>query len=530
MQIKAFVSSTADDLLAHRKHVIGQLRKSGINVDSMEDWQSVDKAPKTFSTERVEDCDLFVLLVARRRGTIPDGGTESITQMEYDYAKKKGIYVLVFLLRDDSAWFAEHDERSKDPNVAAWRNYLLDQHGASWFGLQADSLDVLPAVTRWVTGRKHHYESLWPTVADIELVTQSFFESSFPAYVLDTLQRTVAWNTSFRVLVGQRGPTRFQHIKDWQELYGHQVTTLSNPQERAPSIERAVLVLHTESFGRMQFDQLTTPVIDPKSSDTKYYTAALSPSGTDPEVVARFLAAVQDRLARQLFWTQYAVAYDKVLLPYSGYQDLIKLHSETIRNAPCGKVLDLGAGTGNIAFQILNLYPNRFVTAIDSNQSMLYQLTSKCRRFEDRLEIRFDDVEDVPDVTPEVFAAVVMNNVMMFLKEPQSILKSVCTCLITDGLLSLHVPNQGSSVETLLSNIRSEWEKSGRFSSIKKEFEILASYNRSMDSGDRKLGRFSAEELSRLLNEAGFTVDRVQEGTYAGQGIYVLARKQGSRL
>src|SRR4051812_2232361 len=97
---RAFVSSTYIDLKAHRGRVIDTLRKSGIHVDPMEDWTADDREPKEFSRRRVDGCALCILLVAFRRGHIPEGEALSITQMEYHHAVRSGIAVLPFLLGD----------------------------------------------------------------------------------------------------------------------------------------------------------------------------------------------------------------------------------------------------------------------------------------------------------------------------------------------------------------------------------------------------------------------------------------------
>lgn len=86
---KAFVSSTYDDLKDHRAHVIRALRKAGFFVDPMEDWTAAADPPKEFSRRRLEGCHLCILLVARRRGHVPGGETQSITQLEYEVAKRK---------------------------------------------------------------------------------------------------------------------------------------------------------------------------------------------------------------------------------------------------------------------------------------------------------------------------------------------------------------------------------------------------------------------------------------------------------
>src|SRR5687767_14707066 len=98
--LKAFVSSTFTDLKAHRARAIALLRSGGLHVDPMEDWSAASDEPRKFCLERMAGCDLCVLLVAFRKGFVPDEENLSITQMEYQYAVEHRIDVLAFLLDD----------------------------------------------------------------------------------------------------------------------------------------------------------------------------------------------------------------------------------------------------------------------------------------------------------------------------------------------------------------------------------------------------------------------------------------------
>jgi len=102
--LKAFVSSPYEDLKDHRAHVIAQLGKNGILVDPMERWTASGGEPKIVSKRRVHGCDFCILLVAHRRGFIPEGEDLSITQMEIEAADELGIEVLAFLLSEDAPW------------------------------------------------------------------------------------------------------------------------------------------------------------------------------------------------------------------------------------------------------------------------------------------------------------------------------------------------------------------------------------------------------------------------------------------
>ncbi|MGH7555513.1 MAG: DUF4062 domain-containing protein [Longimicrobiales bacterium] len=147
---KAFVSSTFEDLKRHRAHVIQALRKSGIFVDPMEDWTAEADEPKRFSTDRLAGCHFCVLLVALRRGYVPEGESVSITQMEYQAAVDEGMDVLVYLLDEDAPWPHRFVEVDKDPEVRKWRDRLSARHGRVLFGLDPSTIEIAPAVTRWI--------------------------------------------------------------------------------------------------------------------------------------------------------------------------------------------------------------------------------------------------------------------------------------------------------------------------------------------------------------------------------------------
>ncbi len=165
---KAFVSSTFTDLMAHRSRVINHLRQAGFLLDPMEEWTSDPMEPQQFSLERVAGCDLCVLLIAFRRGFVPDGAHNSITQMEYEHAVKNGIDVLCFLLDEKThSWPAAFDERH-DPHLQQWRRRVTKLHGIALFTEDPLSLDtaVPAALTRWLR-RRQDMEMLQAYLASI---------------------------------------------------------------------------------------------------------------------------------------------------------------------------------------------------------------------------------------------------------------------------------------------------------------------------------------------------------------------------
>ncbi len=173
---KAFVSSTFKDLKEHRAHVIRSLGRGGVSVDPMENWTADSDEPKKFSQDRLAGCDLCVLLVAFRRGFVPEGETHSITQMEYESALKQGVDVLVFQLDDNAKWWAKYDEREKDPALEVWRSSLGKKHGVEFFTDDPLSIDVSGALTRWLAKKK----TVQPEAGKIERIDWPEDKSPYP--------------------------------------------------------------------------------------------------------------------------------------------------------------------------------------------------------------------------------------------------------------------------------------------------------------------------------------------------------------
>lgn len=151
---KALVSSTFIDLKDHRAHVINSLRKAGFCVDPMENWTADSDEPKKFSQDRLDGCDLCILLVAFRRGHVPDGEARSITQLEYDSAVKQGVDILPFLLDQDEPWPRKFDELDKDPELRKRREHLGEKHGRECFKLDPRSIDMTGALGRWLSKKR----------------------------------------------------------------------------------------------------------------------------------------------------------------------------------------------------------------------------------------------------------------------------------------------------------------------------------------------------------------------------------------
>lgn len=189
MSFKAFVSSTFIDLQEHRSYVIDVLRKAGFFVDPMEDWGAENNEPRVFSQSRVENCDLCILIVGFRRGYIPENGQQSITQLEYEAARKRGIPILVYCLKEDAPWPRKYDELDRDPKMREWRQELQQDHGVGYFGLDKSSINIAPDIARWLAEKSNQsVASGTSTINDREIIACKVLSQTMATVFVDIMR------------------------------------------------------------------------------------------------------------------------------------------------------------------------------------------------------------------------------------------------------------------------------------------------------------------------------------------------------
>jgi len=127
----------------------------------MENWTAESDEPKKFSQDRLTGCHFCILLVAFRRGYVPENETYSITQLEHHAAITKGMDILVYLLDENASWPSRFNELDNDLQVRVWRASLEQKHGRELFGPAPSSIDISPAITRWVI------KNIDPVVSDL---------------------------------------------------------------------------------------------------------------------------------------------------------------------------------------------------------------------------------------------------------------------------------------------------------------------------------------------------------------------------
>src|SRR6185503_7207427 len=93
---KVFISSTSLDLKAERAAGATVLRKSELPVIEMGNWDALRADATDVSIDAVNRCDIFIGIYAFRYGFIPPGAATSITEQEYEEARRQGKRCLCY--------------------------------------------------------------------------------------------------------------------------------------------------------------------------------------------------------------------------------------------------------------------------------------------------------------------------------------------------------------------------------------------------------------------------------------------------
>lgn len=92
-----FISSTYEDLKEERQALIGVALENNFIPVGMEQFHAAPASQWDVITRMIDECDFYLLVIGGRYGSIDEETGISYTEKEYNYAKNKGLPVLVFI-------------------------------------------------------------------------------------------------------------------------------------------------------------------------------------------------------------------------------------------------------------------------------------------------------------------------------------------------------------------------------------------------------------------------------------------------
>ena len=348
-----------------------------------------------------------------------------------------------------------------------------------------------------------------------------------PTYVLDPRYFFMDWNKAFEWLVAEPlGLYRGQHAqefvsrlvnKDAVDARARQVFLPQNP----PLVDMEPLVLQSEKFGLIEFWKIASRIID-EEGNTAAWSIALNIARADK--LDQLWAELKSILDERVNWALYSTSYDKVLLNFDEYAQLIKLVCSKLEDAV--NCADLGAGTGNGTIELLRQKPERTVAAIEPNEEMLTKLRRKVRAqtpdLGDRVQFIKQGLRNLGEFEDGFFDGAIMINVLYAVDDPAACLKEAARTLRHGGILALSTAHSATDVDRLFRAIRDNFTKKGILAEFRATLEDVRRRHEQMMG---KIHRDSKEDIRRYLEDAGFDIEEWLDDQYAGAVVVVKAVK-----
>lgn len=135
MRSSVFVSSTFQDLKAHRKAVWDVLARFDVMVRGMEQFGARKESPLETCLIELDQSDIYIALIAFRHGSIEPSSGKSYTQLEYERAVDQKKEVLVYLVDEENALFPVKfiDAGGAREKLEAFKRTLRDRHTVDMF-------------------------------------------------------------------------------------------------------------------------------------------------------------------------------------------------------------------------------------------------------------------------------------------------------------------------------------------------------------------------------------------------------------
>lgn len=109
VKYQIFVSSTYEDLKKEREQVVKAILEMSHIPVGMEMFSAADEEQWKLIARQIDDSDYYVVIIAHRYGSLD--GAISYTEKEYDYATKRGVPVLGFILDSTAHWAADRIDK-----------------------------------------------------------------------------------------------------------------------------------------------------------------------------------------------------------------------------------------------------------------------------------------------------------------------------------------------------------------------------------------------------------------------------------
>ena len=559
-RITVFVSSPSDvqperKLLDEIVEEINQtIGESSSFLVKLFKWEK-DVVPKIAQTpqgvidSQMPDCDVYLGILHARFGT-PTGNYGSGTEQEFRAAlerfNQQGKPWISFYFNDGPVQLRTREEREQYNKVCDFREELERKGVVGCYKeIRGDRDAFFEQVGRNLTkiGQQLIKESGEadklkddvchgappPCAHDSTIAVQDMphpiIDLIGPSYLLDSNYYFLDWNPAFDMLVARPlGLARADHgvefIKGLENC--DQVVERSKDvfaPGKDPLVDTEDLLFRSPTHGLVTFRKIAALINDHKGNPLGW-SVNLNIASAENE--AKLWEDMEQELRKVVNWSRYATSYDKLLRPFTDYNELVDLVVSQLGDAQL--CADLGAGTGNATLKLLQLQPSRQVWAVDSNDKMLECMKQKVGQDVGRLTAIKDDVARLGALRyqNDYFDGAIMINVLYAVADPLECLRQAFRILKPGGVLSLSTPHRDTDVKKLLTKLRATLQSKGLFESLASEFETAKLVHEKMDY---LIHRDTKEEIRNYISKAGFEIQDWRDNEYVDTVVVAKAVK-----
>ena len=362
-----------------------------------------------------------------------------------------------------------------------------------------------------------------------------------PMYILDKHFRILDWNYAFylafdRSMDGMRGTTVLEWVyllENFQEVIDHGLEAFSG--DNMPRFDIETIRFKSEKYGLITGTKRAYQIPDDDSGCIGWLIT-IEPSFSDSYTSYRFLKDLFANLRKFITWSEYALSYDNVLNNTHVYPQLLAtMIGESGELPPIeknAKVLDMGAGTGNITSRLM-AKNERLIVAMENNNIMLSFLRHRCVnhiRYDDQgngVMVVKQDISSLIGISDNYFDIIIMNNVLYSLDDESATrcLGEAYRVLKPQGEIRISGPQKKTNLKKLFKRIKKDIKDQGRFSK-----EMEDNYNHVKMINEHYLSpmlyKWTLKDVQEKVSNAGFAeITFSTDKAYAGQAMIVCARK-----
>ena len=373
---------------------------------------------------------------------------------------------------------------------------------------------------------------LWTTTDNIlsftALAPKSFYYAPIPMLLLDREGIVLEINCALRELAkADTHACKGQHFNFWVEqmqthLEGrlvsstsimHQILQPAGRKSYRLDLENLVhfeetCPYQTPDFGQARLRINETPLLDTSSGAIQ--GLLLSFEIIDIEHRSQYREALRNRIRHELLWEIYAASYDQVLLELPFYREVLQRHIAAMNQASIMNVLDVGAGTGNVAIQLLR--ENKTITAVDTSNAMLNKFYSKIdATVISRFTIIEDTAERLPHLPDACFDGITVLLAFFDMLNPFAALEEAIRLLKSGGTLIVTEPKACFDVKALMTFAENHLRENGLMERLAEDWTRIQTV---------------APHINQKIQEVQ-TLQNVSQAPWQAETLYAILSQRG---